>query len=90
MALATPNYAAQSFDQDSWMAREEGLGGREALAVSLTNISEMSGRPELVTLFTTMLRSGEVFYLIEVAPQDESQDYQRTFMAVLGTLSIND
>jgi hypothetical protein len=31
MALATPNYAAQPFDQDSWMAREKRLTGREAL-----------------------------------------------------------
>ncbi len=31
MALSTPNYAAQSFDQDSWMERESTLAGRAAL-----------------------------------------------------------
>jgi hypothetical protein len=31
MALAAPNYVAQSFDQDAWMARESGLSGRAAL-----------------------------------------------------------
>jgi hypothetical protein len=31
MALTTPGYAAQSFDQDSWMARESALDGRAAL-----------------------------------------------------------
>jgi hypothetical protein len=31
MALSTPNYAAQSFDQDSWMTRESTLTGRAAL-----------------------------------------------------------
>jgi len=30
MALATPNYTAQSFDQDKWMLREASLSGREA------------------------------------------------------------
>src|SRR5437868_11601815 len=37
MALATPNYTAQPFDQDRWMAREEtgGATGREALAAVL-------------------------------------------------------
>jgi len=30
-ALTTPNYAAQSFDQDKWMARESGLDGPAAL-----------------------------------------------------------
>jgi hypothetical protein len=70
--------------------QRESLGRRDALAASLTNVSELTGRPELVTLYTTMLRSGDLFYLIAVAPQDEMQDYQRTFMAVLGTLSINE
>jgi hypothetical protein len=70
--------------------QRETLGRRDALAVSLTNISEMSGRPELVTLYTTMLKNGDLFYLVAVSPQDESQDYQRTFTVVLGTLSIND
>jgi hypothetical protein len=31
MALSTPDYAAQSFDQDAWMARESTLDGRAAL-----------------------------------------------------------
>ncbi len=70
--------------------QSETIARRDALAVSLTNISEMSGRPELVTLYTTMLKSGELFYLVAVSPQDESQDYQRTFLAVLGTVSINE
>ena len=31
MALTTPNYAAQPFNQDEWMAKETAVGGREAL-----------------------------------------------------------
>src|SRR5215218_2478398 len=31
MALTTPGYAAQSFDQEQWMAREAALDGRAAL-----------------------------------------------------------
>ena len=30
MAIATPNYTAQPFDQDTWMAKESWTGGREA------------------------------------------------------------
>ena len=70
--------------------QQETLGRRDAYAVSLTNISELTGRPELVSVYTTLLRNGDLLYLIAVAPQDESQDYQRTFMAVLGTVSVND
>ncbi len=31
MALATPHYVAQAFDQDAWIARETRLSGPEAL-----------------------------------------------------------
>jgi hypothetical protein len=31
MALSTPGYTAQSFDQDQWIARDKSLTGREAL-----------------------------------------------------------
>jgi Zn-dependent protease with chaperone function len=70
--------------------QRETLGRREALAASLANISELTGRPEIVSLYTMMLRSGDLFYVIAVTPEDEGQNYFRTFTAVLGTLSVND
>lgn len=41
MALATPDYAAQSFDQDAWMTRETSLGGKDA-ADALVAINTMN------------------------------------------------
>jgi hypothetical protein len=47
MALSTPNYAAQPFDQDVWMSREDRLPGRDALdafaAISRLNQSLFEG-----------------------------------------------
>lgn len=68
----------------------ESVGRRDGLSVSLSNISEITGRPEIVTIYTAMLRNGDLFYLVAVAPQDEFQDYQRTFLAILGTIELND
>src|SRR6185295_4266640 len=31
MALSTPNYVAQAFNQDQWIARDSALSGKEAL-----------------------------------------------------------
>ena len=42
MALATPNYAAQRFDQDAWVNRESRLTGAEALE-AFAAISRMNG-----------------------------------------------
>jgi hypothetical protein len=41
MALATPNYTAQNFDQDSWLGRETALSGADAVA-ALAAISRMN------------------------------------------------
>jgi hypothetical protein len=41
MALTTPNYTAQAFDQDVWMAKESAIGGRDA-ADALLGISAMN------------------------------------------------
>src|ERR1700710_2876746 len=35
MALSTPGYAAQSFDQDAWMRREQTMSGRDAATAFL-------------------------------------------------------
>ena len=32
MALATPNYSAQNFDQDAWLTRETRLSGKDGVA----------------------------------------------------------
>ena len=36
MALATPNYSAQNFDQDAWLTRETRLSGKDGVAVFAT------------------------------------------------------
>ncbi len=41
MALTSPNYAAQKFDQDRWLALERGLSGADA-AAALAGISRMN------------------------------------------------
>ena len=48
MALATPNYTAQNFDQDAWLDRETALNGADAVA-ALAAISRMN-----VGLFETL------------------------------------
>jgi hypothetical protein len=39
MALATPDYVAQNFDQNAWVAFERGLSGRDALDVFLALVA---------------------------------------------------
>jgi len=41
MAVSTPNYAAQGFDQDQWMTRDAALSGRDAVD-ALTAVAVMN------------------------------------------------
>ena len=70
--------------------RRETLGRREGLSVSLNNVSEITRKPENVTIYTAMLRNGDLFYVVAVAPQEQYQNYESTFLGVLGTLDLND
>jgi hypothetical protein len=70
--------------------RRETLGRREGLSVSLNNISEMTRKPENVTIYTAILKNGDLFYMVAVAPQDQYQNYESTFLGILGTIDLND
>jgi hypothetical protein len=65
------------------------LGGREALATTLTGRSPLTGRSERVTLVTTQLGNGQVFYMAAVSPENEYTNYQRAFNDILRSLQLN-
>jgi hypothetical protein len=50
MALTTPNYAAQSFDQDKWMAIESGASGGSARSGGLSGAAALDAFLALVTM----------------------------------------
>lgn len=65
------------------------VGGRSGLTTTLTNINEATGQAEVVTVITTQLRDGQLFYMIAVSPQNESTSYQAAFRNILRSLQIN-
>ena len=64
--------------------------GRSGLTAQLTNTNEATGQRENVTLVTTQLRSGEVFYMIAVAPQSEARSFSAAFNNILRSIRLND
>ena len=66
------------------------IAGRNGLTSTLSNINEATGRPEIVTVVTTQLRNGELFYMIAVAPENEWSSYQTAFRDILRSVQIND
>jgi Zn-dependent protease with chaperone function len=66
------------------------IDGHNALAITLSNVNEATGRPETVTIYTTLLRNGELFYFIAVAPQTDYNGFQGAFRNVLNSIQLND
>jgi len=66
------------------------IDGHQGLTTTLSNVSDVTGDNESVTVSTARLRDGRVLFLIGVAPQDETRAYFNTFSRVLQSLQIVD
>jgi hypothetical protein len=66
------------------------LAGRMGLATALSNVSDVTGQPETIALFTTRLNDGSLFFLVGVAPANEFSAYQKIFLRSAQSLELND
>jgi hypothetical protein len=48
----------------------------------------VSGQPERINLYTTLLPDGHLFYVVAVAPQNDFSEYQRTFSKIVTSLKL--
>jgi beta-barrel assembly-enhancing protease len=62
------------------------LGGREALGRRLSGISKVTNQREIVDIYTTMLNNRQLFYLVQVVPQNTQRQYSRAFDQMLQSL----
>lgn len=84
LAQGNPNLRQQSRYQRG------NISGRTALAMTLTNVNEATGQAEIVTVYTALLRSGDLFHMIAVAPQNDFNNYQRVFNNVMRSIQLRD
>jgi Zn-dependent protease with chaperone function len=92
---ATDAYIGQLVQGNRNMRQQGGyqrgtISGHNALAITLSNANEATNRAEVVTIYTTLLRNGTLFYMIAVAPQDEYRNYQGAFAQILRSIQLND
>jgi Zn-dependent protease with chaperone function len=66
------------------------ISGRNAIRTNLSNVSEVTGQREHVSLTTTQLADGRVLYLIGVAPQNEASAYENAFQRVRQSIQLAD
>ena len=66
------------------------IGGRNGLVTTLSNVSEVNGEREVVSLSTTTLSDGSLFYLLGVAPSDDASIYVNTFGRIRQSVQLMD
>lgn len=91
---ASERYIDALLQGNPYLRQRRGYGrttidGDNALTATLVGRSNVTGRTEVVTVYTTMLRNGTLFYMIAVAPQDQSRVYNRAFRTMLRSIEIN-
>lgn len=93
LQTATENYLNALTQGNQNLRREGGyqrttVGNRNGLGITLSNISEATGQREVVNIMTTLLRNGDLFYVIFVVPQDQYRTYQGVFGNIARNIEI--
>ena len=91
---AMDEYVSSLLQGNPYLRQQSGyqrtsLDNRTALGTVLAGTSPLTGRIEVVTVRTTFLRNGELFYFITITPQNESGIYNQAFQSMLRSLQLN-
>lgn len=74
--------------QDSNYTRTT-ISGRSAYAVVLSGRSPVTGQTEIATVYTTLLRNGQLFAVVTVVPQNEASAYRTAFSNLIRSIRLN-
>jgi len=66
------------------------IDGRPALRTTLDNTSDATGGPETIQITTTDTRSGNLVYIIGVAPKQDFTSYQAVFNRVTQSIRLHE
>ncbi len=68
--------------------RRSRIDQNNALARVLVGRSPVTGRNEVVTVYTTLLSNGLLFYVINVAPQNDYNSFANAFQSMLRSIDL--
>jgi beta-barrel assembly-enhancing protease len=91
---ATDTYVNALLQNNAYLRKQTGyrrssIDRNDALAIQLAGRSNVTGRTEVVTVVTTLLRDGNLLYFISVVPQNESRIYSNVFSNVLRSMQLS-
>ena len=95
LATASDAYLNQLLQGNSYLRQrgqlvQTSVARRQGYTTSMSGRSPVTNRTEVVTIYTTQLRTGELFYAVTVVPDAESYSYNTAFRNVLNSIRLND
>lgn len=92
---ATEDYVDSLLKANPYLRQTSGytrtqIDARTAIATVLSGRSPVTNATEVTTVYTTSLSDGQLFYVVTVAPQSESSNYNFAFRSMLRSIRIND
>ena len=95
LARDTNAYITNVLSGNNYLSRRGGytnayINGRRAAASTLSGRSPVTNRTEIVTVYTTLLSTGELLYIVTVVPDGESASYANAFRNIINSIRLND
>ena len=92
---ATQNYLSSMLQNNQYLSQRGTLSratvaGRQGYATALSGRSPVTGRAEVVSIFTAPLRNGDLLYIAAVAPEEEVHQYTGAFRDMVASIRLND
>ncbi|MEJ7623380.1 MAG: M48 family metallopeptidase [Pyrinomonadaceae bacterium] len=92
---SSQQYVDEILQANSYLRQRSNLtntyvGGRRGFTMQASGQSPITGRAETTTFYTTQLRSGDLIYIVTVAPTSEAYSYNNSFRTMLNSFRFND
>jgi beta-barrel assembly-enhancing protease len=91
----TQAYVNQIMQANSYLRQrtsftQVSFGDRRGYVMSASGRSPITGQTEVVTIYTTQLRRGDLVYIATVVPENEARSYNNAFRNMLNSIRFND
>jgi predicted Zn-dependent protease len=81
---------ANTYLRQTGASQRTTVAGRTGYATVLSGKSSVTGRNEVVTLYTARLQSGDLFFVATVSPSEETYKYNPIFRSMVSSIRLND
>ena len=95
LADATQEYVESMLSANDYLSQRSDyarttISGRQAYSIVLAGTSPITNRTEIATIYTTLMRNGDIFYVITVTPENEARTYNTAFRNMISSIRLTD